>query len=288
MGSPVSPIAVNMFMEWLENQAIHTAPLDCRPRMWKRYVDDILEIVKEGATERLTEHLNQVDPMESIRFTYEEEQEGKIPFLDTMIVRKPDNTVKLLVYRKKTHTDQYLSYSSHHPLHQKLGVIRTLLDRGDKIITEEDDKIAEENHIRKALAGCGYPNWTIDKVKSQRANKVKNKPNKKDKSNTDKSKGSIVIPYVAGVSEKISRIMRKHNVSTAMKPHTTIRNVLVHPKDKQGKEKTANCVYEIPCKHCPQSYIGEKKRQFGVRMNEHKREAEKASQLKYTRSKRKE
>jgi len=44
MGSPVSPIAVNIFMEWLEDQAIHTAPIDCRPRMWKRYVDDIFQV----------------------------------------------------------------------------------------------------------------------------------------------------------------------------------------------------------------------------------------------------
>ncbi len=89
MGSPVSPIAVNIFMEWLEEQAIHTAPTECKPRLWKRYVDDILEIVKKGSTERLTDHLNQVDPTTSIKFTFEEEQEGKIPFLDTMIIRKP-------------------------------------------------------------------------------------------------------------------------------------------------------------------------------------------------------
>ncbi len=104
MGSPVSPIAVNIFMEWLEEQAIHTAPVECKPRLWKWYVDDILEIVKKGSTERLT----QVDPTESIKFAFEEEQDGKIPFLDTMFVIKPDNLVKLLVYRKKTHTDQYL------------------------------------------------------------------------------------------------------------------------------------------------------------------------------------
>jgi len=60
---------------------------------------------------------------------YEEETEGQIPFLDTLLIRKEDGNVKLLVYRKKTHTDQYLNFMSHHPLHQKLGVIRTLLNR---------------------------------------------------------------------------------------------------------------------------------------------------------------
>ena len=63
---------------------------------------------------------------------------------------------------------------------------------------------------------------------------------------------------------------------------------LVHPKDKQLKEGTPNCVYEIPCKNCSTTYVGETKRQFGIRLSEHRKEAEKASKTKYTRSQRKE
>ena len=102
MGSPVSLLTANIFMEWLEQRVIHTAPLDQKPRLWKRYVDDILEIVKKNTAETLTDHLNQVDPTSSIKFTFKEEQDGAIPFLDTLIVRKPDKSIKLLVYRKKT------------------------------------------------------------------------------------------------------------------------------------------------------------------------------------------
>lgn len=57
MGSPVSPILANFFMEWLKQQAIATAPIDCKPKLWKRYVDDILEIIKRGKVEGLTDHL---------------------------------------------------------------------------------------------------------------------------------------------------------------------------------------------------------------------------------------
>ncbi|XP_072028484.1 uncharacterized protein [Amphiura filiformis] len=140
MGSPVSSIVANLFMEWLEQEAITTAPLDCKPKLWRRYVDDILEIINKDSTQKLTDHLNTTDQSGNIKFTYEEEKEGQIPFLDTLLIRKQDGTVKLLVYRKKTHTDQYLSFKSQHPLHQKLGVIRTLMDRKDKIVTEEEDK----------------------------------------------------------------------------------------------------------------------------------------------------
>ncbi|XP_072048672.1 uncharacterized protein [Amphiura filiformis] len=127
MGSPLSPLACNIFMEWLEQKAISTAPESCRPRLWKRYVDDVLEIIRKGQVDNLTDHLNTIDPTGSVKFTYEQEHNGSIPFLDTLITRKPDGSVKLSIYRKKTHTDQYLQFSSHHHLHQKLGVVRPYL-----------------------------------------------------------------------------------------------------------------------------------------------------------------
>ena len=95
MGSPLSPIAVDLFMEWLEEKAIATAPLSCRLRLWKRYVDDVLEIIKKGEAENLTAHLNQIGSTGSIKFTYEEESDGSIAFLDTLIIRKEDGNMAL-------------------------------------------------------------------------------------------------------------------------------------------------------------------------------------------------
>ena len=36
MGSHLSPVAVDLFMEWLEEETIATAPESCRPKLWKR------------------------------------------------------------------------------------------------------------------------------------------------------------------------------------------------------------------------------------------------------------
>ena len=79
MGSPVSPIVANLFMEYLEQEAIATVPISCRPRMWKRYVDDILEVIKTWMTQQLTDHRNSVDEANIVKFTHEEEAEGTIP-----------------------------------------------------------------------------------------------------------------------------------------------------------------------------------------------------------------
>ncbi|XP_072028445.1 uncharacterized protein [Amphiura filiformis] len=288
MVSPVSAILANLSMEWLEQQAIATAPLDCAPKYWRRYVDDVLEVIKKDTTEKLTEHLNKVDETGNIKFTYEEEEVSSIPFLDTLVVRKQDGSIKLLIYRKKTHTDQYLNFESQHPLHQKLGVIRTLIDRMDSIVTEEEDKKEEEKKIRTALQNCGYPRWAMDRVKQQMStSKIKCNSSKKS-TDDNPSKGMVVLPYVAGLSEKLKRIFWKHKIATAMKPHNTIKSLLVHPKDKRETNQMCEVVYNIDCKGCEKSYIGETGRAFDTRLKEHQKDEKKAETKKYTRARRKE
>ena len=45
----------------------------------------------------------------------ETEKDNKLAFLDTAVLREPDGRLTISVYRKPTHTDQYLAYNSHHP-----------------------------------------------------------------------------------------------------------------------------------------------------------------------------
>ena len=125
--------------------------------------------------------------------------------------------MKLLIFRKNTHTDQYLNISSHHPLYQKMGVNRTLLDRCETLVTKEEDKRKEREHAKEALSRCGYPQFTISTV--QRKMKKKEDNIMKKLVEKDKSKGMVVLPYVQGVSETTSQIMTKYDANTAMKPH---------------------------------------------------------------------
>ena len=83
-------------------------------------------------------------------------------------MRRDNGRVKILVYRKPTHTDQYLSYESHHPLVHKLGVIRTLITKTSSWTKRTD---AEEQHIIKAVMTWGYPKWTFNRVKQAEVRK---------------------------------------------------------------------------------------------------------------------
>jgi len=60
-------------------------------------------------------------------------------------------------------------------------------------------------------------------------------------------RGMVTIPYVKGLSEAFSRILKTYRICTAVKPHTTFRNLLVHPKDRISDEEKPEVVYKIPC-----------------------------------------
>jgi len=47
----------------------------------------ITALIKKGSVEKLTEFLNSLDATRSIKFTYEVEQDGKLPFLDILLER---------------------------------------------------------------------------------------------------------------------------------------------------------------------------------------------------------
>jgi len=146
MGNPVSSLVANMYMEHLEQKPHDTAPVKLKPKLWKRYVNDILEVAKRGSMEKLTEFSYKLDTSGSILFTYEVEQVGKLPFMDLRLVRNNNGALKLRIYRKSTHTDQYLNSESYHPVEHKISVVRFLLQRSQTLMGDNQDKI-EENML---------------------------------------------------------------------------------------------------------------------------------------------
>ena len=111
MGSPMSPIVANLYMEGFEIKAIVSSPHP--PFLWKRFIDDTFTIIKSSEKAWFLEHLNTIDP--SILFTSEESREdGSMPFLDILITPREDVSLSTTVYRKPTHTDLYLQWGSNH------------------------------------------------------------------------------------------------------------------------------------------------------------------------------
>lgn len=99
MGNPLSATLCEFYMEDLEQKAIDTSPSTFKIKLWKRNVDGILEIIPKGQSKILTELLNSIDKTNNIKFTYEEEKEGKITFMDMHITKQEDRELNINTYR---------------------------------------------------------------------------------------------------------------------------------------------------------------------------------------------
>ena len=265
MGSPVSPIVANLYMEWFEKNAISTFRYNLT--IWRRYVDDTIVALCDSLIEDFTEHINSVEP--AIQFTREEEVDNSLPMLDTLTTRNPAGQLSFTVYRKPTHTDQYLQFDSNQPLQHKLGVIRTLHHRCMTLCSTEESKLKEIDHLKKVLSVSGY-------TKSAWATATRPKPpHVPTDPSVNKKKGHISLPYVGHVTDAVARTIRKTGVAVHLRPFNTIREHLVHPKDKLAKEDQAGVVYKISCGSgsCEASYVGETERKLSKRVSEHHRES---------------
>ena len=121
MGSPVSVVVANIVMEHIEDTALNMSPVPTI--FWKRYVDDVLTAIPADRVDEMLAHINSIN--HNIQFTLEREKEHVISFLDVKLMHNEDGSLSTKVYRKPTHTDQYLQFSSHHPTAHTRAVVST-------------------------------------------------------------------------------------------------------------------------------------------------------------------
>ena len=91
----------------------------------------------------------------------------------------------------------------------------------------------EIDHVNRDLGACSYLRWSFKRVREQLDQqewKHNGKIIKKD-SKYKSTKTRVTLPYSTGVSEALSRDFCHHAVATLIKPHLTLKKMLVHPKD---------------------------------------------------------
>ena len=207
MGSPLSPIVANIFMEDFETKALETAAHP--PSLWKRFVDDTFVVIEAQYKEGFFQHINSID--ENIKFTAENTRaDGAMPFLDTLVTPQSDRSLLTTVYRKPTHTNQYLQWDSHHTISNKYSVISTLFHRAKDVCSTKEQLEEEHTHIQKVFPTCKYPGGAINRMKKKTNAPVKPQNNCNNKGdtifNTINRRSYITVPYM----KALVRVLRAH------------------------------------------------------------------------------
>ena len=233
MGGPASSIVAEIYMISIETTVITTA--DTPPRIWERHVDDVFSILRRCNLEQFFQHINSLHP--KTKFTMEKEENSTIPFLDTLIQRNQDGTISVKVYRKPTHTNQYLSFTSHHSTRSKQSVITALFNRAENVITNHTELKQEQQHITKVLQYNGYSKQFIDKTRRQWHLKKQNKNNNQPAEKEPEPVRRINLPYIQGITEQLQRTLSQNNIKSTFYTTTTLCKILPSPKDPIPTEK---------------------------------------------------
>ena len=149
-----------------------------------------------------------------------------------------DGSTKVTVYRKLTHTDQYLNFHSNHHLQHKRAVVNTLLLRAKTLVSEEDDRVHEIQHVKQAFKTNNYPHWmlTIPNTESD---------TRESEESRNEKRVYASVPYIKGISERLQRAFKSHEVTIVHKPVNSLRSQLVQVKDKTESLKKCGTVYHI-------------------------------------------
>ena len=169
-----------------------------------------------------------------------------------------------------------MQWDSHHSLSAKYSVIGSLNHRAKTVCTGPELLHRELQHLRKALVRCKYPHWAINRVQSklltatrrilvtiiyqhtsnnpsssmdQRTQTRNNNNHSHANSNPNACTGTttisrpkstigyIVIPYTQGLGGSFKNTCGNYGIQTYFKGNTTIKQVLMKPKDQDPKDK---------------------------------------------------
>lgn len=266
MGSPISPVLANMVMELLETEVLKKLKVD--PVFYTRYVDDIILCIPTNRIEETVEKFNSFHPR--LQFTTELEQNNQISFLDILIVKQEDGSIKTDWYHKETWSGRYLNYNSSLPQVYKTNTIGIL---SQKILQLSDPSFHEKNFqlLKNVLRENSYPTSLVNKISSKyRSDHTTNTRGKDNDTVTEEDTKRFSFPYVKGMFEKLKHVFQKREIKIVGKPTNQLGPAVFSKlKDAIPKDQKSGLVYQLKCLDCDDTYVGETKQYVTKRMYDH-------------------
>jgi len=272
MGSPLSPVIADLILQRLELSILTN--LSFKPTFFYRYVDDIILAVPLCHLNDLFDKFNSFH--QRLKFTMEVEENGdRLNFLDLSIIKK-GNSLIFDWFRKPTFSGRFLNYHSHHPFIHKRGTIYSLIDR---VIQLSHPEFHQRNfdHIIRILLDNGYPLSLIFSSIRRRLHARFHSCIGGGLTNGSENEKERVkplyftIPYVSSIASNFIQFFKK--IPFCKLAFSCLnkldRFVGVH-KDVLPVLSRSNVVYQINCRDCDSSYVGQTKRTLRTRVNEHR------------------
>ena len=260
MGSPLGPALAS------------DCPNDFKSVFYRCYIDDIFVLFSSpDHADDFREYLSSKHP--NIKFSIEEEEDGRLSFLDINILRENDKFATNF-YSKKTFSRVYTNFKNFLPETYKIGLIKSLLFRCFSLCSDFIKFHHEIDKLKSILCKNSYPRDLVDKSIKEFLDKIL--APKRVVSTVPKKNLVIALPYLVKLSleirTSINRIMKNKlpycNIRFVFQTKCKISNFFTF-KDKISLFLRSGIVYKFQCGSCNATCYGKTKRHFKVRMCEH-------------------
>ena len=273
MGSPLGPTFANVFLSHHEISWLENCPAQFKPAYYRRYVDDVIVLFRsKDHVKKFLGYINTRHP--NIEFTYEEEKNNSLSFLDVTITRT-HNSFITSIYRKKTFSGVYLNFKSFLPNGYKQGLLFTLLFRAYKISSDYSKLHEEIKKLKVIWQKNKFPLFFIDKCISKFLDKLFTV---KRQNVVVNSKKDVIMPlvYLGKISIELKKRLRNTfrlycpdvNLKVVFSSQNRLKNGFSF-KDVIMMDLNSLVLYNFTCGICNDTYIGKTKRHFMVRTHEH-------------------
>ena len=265
MGASLGPVLSNIIMTECEKKIVNKFINQNIIRFYIRYVDDTLLLVKKDQLDKVLKAFNKFD--RGLKFTVDTFDNCLPHFLDLEIC--PNG---ISIFRKNTHTGQYVNYTSVTPWKWKVAWIRSLTQRAVKICNSSNLS-KEIKSIKNFAAWNAFPKHIVNGIIKRITSKTSRKVNPV---NDDVLKIYLNISYpdqkgeqlIKNCAKKLKRFSKKKFVFVPLYSVTKM-SFFTNMKDKLPFLSKSNVVYRFTCPGCSSAYIGKTDRTLFIRTKEH-------------------
>lgn len=261
------------------------------PRCWYRYVDDVWVIIKKHNLRHFLNRLNNTK-YKTVKFTHEEEVDGKLNFLDLTVIRC-NNKFEFDIFRKPTNTGRYITFDSYHPFKHKIAAFHSMIFRAINTPLTEDRLANEMVRIKQIASINGYTEQLINELVNAHKRKRELRDHttlsliNEENSSLNQSESLVWagFNYNHEILPKIRPILNRFNIKISECSRGKLMNIIGGSKDKIPAINQSG-IYSIKCNCCDKIYIGQSKRAVIKRYKEHRyhtncNDAEKSSVAKH-------
>ncbi|XP_031634452.1 uncharacterized protein LOC116347852 [Contarinia nasturtii] len=267
MGSPLSPFLANLFLSNFETEMKKNAYF---PRIWHRYVDDVYAVIKKHLLRQFLNQLNNTK-YTTIKFTHEVEDNGKINFLDLVLIRN-DGILEFDIFRKPTNTGRYITSDSFHSFQHKISCFHSMIYRAFNVPMNEERFNNEIKRIKDIANLNGYTDHLINEliVAHKRKRELRNHTNLSLITSDEVAETWSGFAHHPELIGGIKPIFNQHNIKIGEFSEMKLKHSIGGSKDKIEAHHNSG-IYAIKCNDCNKEYIGQSRRAIIMRYGEHDR-----------------